>query len=82
MSRIVFIGRVDKFLRRKCSTTFLALVTIGTFCTTTRTSTHDVAVCEEFSSYLIAELLLYLLFEHTLIIESAEEIRSKLIVNF
>ena len=82
MSRIVLVGWVDQLLRRKCSTTFLALVTIGTFSTTARTSTHDVTVCEEFSCYLIAELLLYLLFEHALIIESAEEIRSKLIVNF
>ena len=60
MTRVVLVGRVDKFIRRKGSTTFLALVAISTFSTAARASTHDVTVGKEFACYLVAELLLYL----------------------
>ena len=74
MTRVVLVGRVDEFLRREGSTTFLALVAISTLCTTARTSTYDITVGKEFTCYLVAELLLYLFFQYALVIECAEEV--------
>ena len=81
MAWIIFVCRIDKFLWRECSATLLTLVAISTFCATTRTCANDVAVGKEFSCYLITELLLYLFLQYALIVESAEEVRSKLVMN-
>ena len=81
MTRIVLVGRVDKLFRRECGTTLLALVTIGSLGTTTRTCANDITVGKELASNLVAELFLCFLYKLVLVVESAEEVGCKLVMN-
>ena len=73
--------RVDKFIRTECSTTFLALVTIGSVSTAAWTCTCNVTVCKEGLGLLIIVLLAHLLNELALLIKLAEESRSILVMS-
>ena len=81
MTRVVLVGGVDKFLGRECGTALLALVAVSALGTAARTCTYDVAVGEEFACHLVAELLLGLLYQFVLVVECAEEVAGKLVVN-
>lgn len=81
MTGIVAVGGVDKLLGRKRCTALLTLVAVGSLGTAARASADDVAVGEELACHLVAELLLSLLLKHTLVVESAEEVGGKLMVN-
>ena len=75
------IHGVDKFVGRQRRTTFLALVAIGTFAVATRTFTLDVAVGQELLRLFIIKLLRGLLHKLPLVIQLAEEVSGKLVVN-
>ena len=81
VSRIVLVGRIDKFIRRERGSTLLTLVAVSTLCSTSRTCTYDIAVGKELSRHLVAELFLCLLYQFALVIEVAEEIRSELMMD-
>jgi hypothetical protein len=73
--------RIDEFIGREGSTTFLALVAVGTEGMATWTLTADVTVGEELLGLLVIELLGGLFDEFSVLVEFLEEVRSELVVN-
>ena len=81
VSGVVLVGRVDQFFWRERSAALLALVAVSSLGTAARTCAHDVAVGEEFACHLVAELFFSLLHQFVLVVECAEEVAGKLVVN-
>ena len=81
VSRVVLVCRVDKFLWRQSCATLLALVAVRALRSTARTGANDVAVGKKFARNLVAELLFCLLHKLVLVVESAEEVARKLVMN-
>ena len=81
VARIVLVRRVDEFLGRQRGPTLLTLVTIGSLSPAARASAHDVAVGEKLPRHCVAVLLLHLLHQFAVIIELAEEVRGKLVMD-
>ena len=82
VSWIVLVCRIDEFIWRERSTALLALVAVSSLGTAARTCAHDVAVGEEFACHLVAELFFGLLYQFVLVVECAEEVAGKLVVDF
>ena len=74
VARVVLVGWVDKLVWREGGSTFLTLVAIGSLCSASWTGAHDVAVGEELSCHLVAELVFGLLLQLALVVECAEEV--------
>ena len=81
VARVVLVGGVNQLLGREGGTTLLTLVAVGTLGTTAGAGTHDIAVGQEFTRDLVAELLLGNLLQLAFVIELAEEVRGKLVVD-
>ena len=72
---------VDELIGRECCATLLTLVAISTECMAAGTFATDVAVGEELVGLFVVELFGSLLNELAFIIELAEEVAGKLVVN-
>ena len=81
--RIARVGIVwiDEFIGRKCCTTLLALVSVRLWSMATRTLATDVAVGEELLLSLIVVLVAFYLHKLAFVVELAEEISSKLVMD-
>ena len=81
VTRVVLIGRVDEFLGRERGATLLTLVAVGALGTTTGAGADDVAVGQKLARHLVAILLLGDFLQLAVVIELAEEVGGKLIVD-
>ena len=81
VSGVVLVGRVDEFLGRERGATLLTLVAVGALSTTAGAGADDVAVGKKLARHLIAILLLGDLLQLAVVIELAEEVGGKLIVD-
>ena len=73
---------IDQFGRRKCTSTFLALVTVSTLCVAARTFTGNITVGKECMSFLIVILHGSLFDKFSFVIQFTEEIGSCIVMNF
>ena len=72
---------IDEFVGRKCGTTFLTLVAVCLRRMTTRTFATNVAVGEELMLCLVVVLFAFEFYELAFVVELAEEVGCKLVVN-
>ena len=79
---VVLVRRVDEFVGREGGAALFALVAIGIVGTAAGACAHDVAVGEEFARHLVAVLFLGVLLEDAFVVECAEEVGGKLMVDF
>ena len=80
VSGIVLVGGVDQFVGTECGTAFFALVAVCPLCMASRTFADDVAVGEELTRHLVAELFFGDFLKFPVVVKMAEEIGSKFVV--